>query len=103
MMFELLGVSLLLASLLTFNSLGSVVTAGLWWLLGRATRRHSPMARARMLFALRVVPALLSLLVVMFLLVPAYLAYEPRHTNQLVSFKLGFLAFRSSVGLRPAI
>jgi Zn-dependent protease with chaperone function len=102
-MFELLGVSLLLASLLTFNSLASVVTAGLWWLLGRATRRYSALARARVLFALRVVPALLSILVVMFLLVPSYLAYEPRHTNEIVSFKLGFLAFLSAVGLSLAI
>jgi Zn-dependent protease with chaperone function len=103
MMFELLGISLLLASLLTFNSLASVVTAGLWWLLGRAKRRYSAMARARMLFALRVVPALLSILVVMFLLVPSYLAYEPRHTNEIVSFKLGFLAFLSAVWLSLAI
>ena len=102
-MFELLGVSLLLAALLTFNSCASVVTAGLWRLLGRSTRRYSAMARARLLFALRIVPALLAIMVVMFLLVPAYLAYEPRETNEGVSFKLGLLALVSAVGLSLAI
>ncbi len=102
-MFELLGISLLLASLLIFNSLASVATAGLWRLLGSATRSYSAMARARLLFSLRVVPALLSILVVMFLLVPSYLAYEPRHTNENVSFKLVILAFLSAVGLAMAI
>jgi hypothetical protein len=37
------------------------------------------------------------------LLVPSYLAYEPRHTNEKVSFKLGILAFLSAVGLGLAI
>jgi Zn-dependent protease with chaperone function len=102
-MFELLGISLLLAALLTFNSCASVMTAGLWRLLGRKTRRYSAMARARLLFALRVVPALLAIMVVIFLLVPSYLAYEPRQTDESVSFKLGLLAFVSAVGLSLAI
>ena len=102
-MFELLGISLLLAALLTFNSFASVVSAGLWRLLGGTTRRISAMARARLLFALRVVPALLAVLVVTFLLVPSYLAYEPRHTNERVSLKLGSLAFLSALGLFLAI
>jgi Zn-dependent protease with chaperone function len=103
MMFELLGISLLLASLLIFNSLASVATVGLWRLLGRQIRLSPATARARLLFTLRVVPALLSIVVVMFLLVPSYLAYEPRHTNENVSFKLGLLAFLSAVGLALAI
>lgn len=102
-MFELLGLSLLLATLLTFNSCASVATAGLWRLLGRNTRRYTAMTRARLLFALRIVPALLAIIVVMFLLVPAYLAYEPRHTDESVSLKLGLLAFFSAVGLSLAI
>ena len=102
-MFELLGLSLLLAALLTFNSCASMATAGLWRLLGRNTRRYTATTRARLLFALRIVPALLAIMVVMFLLVPSYLAYEPRHTNESVSFKLGLLAFVSAVGLSLAI
>jgi Zn-dependent protease with chaperone function len=103
MMFELLGIALLLASLLIFNSLASVASAGLWRLLGRTTPRYSAMARARLLFGLRVAPAFLSILVVLFLLVPSYLAYEPRHTNENVSFKLGILAFLSAVALGLAV
>ncbi len=102
-MFEFLGISLLLAALLTFNSFASMVTAALWRLLGRTTRGYSATARARLLFSLRVVPALLAILVVMFLLVPSYLAYEPRHTDENVSFKLGLLALLSAIGLSLAI
>jgi len=102
-MFGLLGLSLLLAALLTFNSLASVVTTGLWRALGPSTSCYSAMVRARTLFALRVVPALLAILVVTLLVVPSYLAYEPRHTSEVVSLKLGLLAFLSAVGLSLAI
>ena len=102
-MFELLGISLLLAALLTFNSFASLSTVGLWRLLGQATHRYSATSRARLLFSLRFLPALSAILVVLFLMVPSYLAYEPRHTNETVSLKLGLLALLSAVGLSLAI
>src|SRR5712671_2425037 len=102
-MFELLGLSLLLATLLTLNSLASVVTAGLWRLLSRMTGPISAMSRARLLFAFRIVPAVVAVLFVLFFLVPSYLFYEPRHTNERVSVKLGLLAFLSAFGICLAI
>jgi Zn-dependent protease with chaperone function len=102
-MFELLGLSLLLATLLTLNSLASVVTAGLWRLLSRMTGPISAMSRARLLFAFRIVPAVVAVLFVLFFLVPSYLFYEPRHTNERVSVKLGLLAFLSASGICLAI
>lgn len=102
-MFELLGLSLLLATLLTFNSLASLVMAGLWRVAGSATDSWTAAARARLLFSLRTLPALLALLSVALLLVPSYLAYEPRHTAETVSFKLGLLAFLSATGIAVSI
>lgn len=102
-MFELLGLSLLLAALLTFNSIASLVIAGLWRVVGRVTDNWSAAIRARLLFALRTLPALLAFLLVALLLVPAYLAYEPRHSAENVSFKLGLLAFLSATGIAVSI
>jgi len=98
-MFELLGLSLLLAALLTFNSIASVVIAGLWRVAGRATDGWTAAARARLLFSLRTLPALLAVLFVALLLVPAYIEHEPRHAAESVSLKLGLLAFLSAAGL----
>jgi hypothetical protein len=98
-MFELLGLALLLAALLTFNSIASVVIAGLWRVAGRATDNWTAASRARLLFSLRTLPALLAVLFVALLLVPAYIAHEPRHAAESVSLKLGLLAFLSAAGL----
>ncbi|HEY6232322.1 MAG TPA: M56 family metallopeptidase [Pyrinomonadaceae bacterium] len=102
-MFELLGLALLLAALLTFNSIASVVIAGIWRLGGRATDGWSASARARLLFSLRTLPALLAVLFVTLLLLPSYLAYEPRHSAESVSLKLGLLALLSGAGLTVSI
>src|SRR6266566_1565632 len=101
-MFELLGLSLLLAALLTFNSFASLVTGVLWTLFHGATRRWSAWSRARLIFLLRTFPALAAAVCVLVLFAPAYLAYEPRHTNENVSFKLALLAFASAVGIAVA-
>src|SRR6266542_6167738 len=102
-MFELLGLSLLLAALLAFNSLASLAIAGLWRVAGRFTRGWTAVSRARLLFSLRTLPALLAFLSVTLLLVPAYVAYEPRHAAERVSFKLGLLAFISAAGIAVSI
>lgn len=102
-MFELLGIALLLAALLTFNSIASFIMAGLWRVAGRATDGWTAAARARLLFSLRTIPALLAFLFVTLLLLPAYVAYEPRHAAERVSLKLGLLAFLSATGLAVSI
>ena len=102
-MFELLGLSLLLAALLTFTSLASLTIAGLWRVAGRLTSDWTAATRARLLFSLRTLPALLAFLSVALLLVPAYVAYEPRQAAETVSFKLGLLAFISATGIAVSI
>lgn len=98
-MFELLGLSLLLTALLTFNSLASLSIAAWWRITGRLTRSWSARSRARLLFSLRTLPSLVAFLSVTLLLVPSYLTYEPRQTTESVSFKLGLLAFLSATGI----
>ncbi len=102
-MFELLGVCLLLAALLTFNSFASVVIAALWRVAGGLTKGWTAIARARLLFSLRILPCLLALLSVALLVVPSYIAYEPRHNAERVSFKLGLLAVISALGIGLSI
>jgi Zn-dependent protease with chaperone function len=102
-MFEFLGLALLLATLLTFNSLASLLMAGLWRIAGRMTNSWTAVSRARLLFSLRTLPALLAFLAVALLLIPSYLAYEPRHTGETVSFKLGLLAVLSAAGIMVSI
>ena len=102
-MFELLGLSLLLAALLTFNSVATLIIAGLWRLAGRATENWTAAARARLLFSLRILPAVLAFLTVSLLFVPAYLAHEPRHAAETVSFKLGLLAIFSATGIAVSV
>lgn len=102
-MFEILGLSLLLAALLTFNSLASLIISGLWRAGGRLTERWTASSRARLLFSLRVLPALLAFLTVALLVIPAYVIHEPRHAAEPVSFKLGLLAFLSATGITLSI
>ena len=102
-MFELLGLALLLATLLTFNSVATLVIAGLWRLGGQATDSWTAAARARLLFSLRILPVVLAFLSVTLLMVPAYIAHEPRHAAETVSLKLGLLAFFSATGIAVSI
>jgi len=102
-MFELLGISLLLACLLTFNSLATLATDLLWRLAGGWTDEWTAQSRVRLLFLLRISPGSIAIFLAVFLLIPAYLAYEPRHTNESVSFKLGLLAFLSAIGIGSAV
>jgi len=101
--FELLGISLLLAGLLTFNSIASLVTAGAWRVCRRFTTGRPAQVRARFIFFVRTIPALLAILCVSFLLIPAYLAFEPRHTTEAISFKLGLLALLSAITIGFAL
>lgn len=102
-MYELLGISLALAALLTFNAAASLVTSAVWRLLHARATRWSARAQAQALFALRVFPGLVAVVCVVTLLLPAYLAHEPRHKAEEVSWKLGALALLSAAGLLLAV
>lgn len=102
-MFELLGMSLMLVSLLLLNAASSLVS-DLLWKLCKPFAKHWPAAeKARAIFALRVTPPAVALLTVLAVFIPAYLANEPRRTEEVVSAKLALLALASLAVLGLAI
>lgn len=101
-MFELLGICLTLAALITFNALASLLTATLWQALQKRAQLWPAHKRAQTLFALRVFPGLAAIACAAALVLPAYLAHEPRHAAEEVSLKLGLLAAISVAGLLMA-
>jgi Zn-dependent protease with chaperone function len=102
-MFELLGISLVLAALLSINAFVSMLAATLWCVIDRPTQRWSSRTRAGILFTMRVGPPAVALLTVFALVVPAYLIHEPRSSGEIVSVKLATLAFISMFGVAMAL
>ena len=102
-MFLILGICIALASLFLLNALVSLLTTVLWQLVKRPARHSTAATRAAILFVLRLSPPAISLVCVIALLLPAYIELEPRETQEVVGFKLIFLAVVSIVGLGLAI
>jgi Zn-dependent protease with chaperone function len=101
--YELLGIALALASLLTINALASVVAAACWPFLKRPLGNCSARTRAEILFLLRASPPLLAFVSIVLLLVPSYVGYEPHATSEIVSKKLAALAIMSGIGVALAM
>ncbi|MDQ3010931.1 MAG: M48 family metalloprotease [Acidobacteriota bacterium] len=98
-MYEMLGICLALTGLLTFNALASLLTGALWRLLRGRAQAWPATARAQLLFAFRVFPGIAAVICVAALLLPAYIAHEPRQETEGVSLKLGLIAAISAAGL----
>ena len=98
-MYELLGICLVLAALLTINALASLLAAACWRLFEWPLRNRPARTRAEILFALRVSPPALALISVGLFLIPSYIGYEPYSTSEVVSTKLAVLAMVSAVGV----
>jgi len=101
--YELLGICLALAALLTINAIASTVAAACSPLLRPVLQRRPARARAEILFALRVAPTTLAFVSVTLFLVPSYLGYEPYKTSEIVSKKLAALAILSTIGVTFAL
>jgi Zn-dependent protease with chaperone function len=101
-MYEVLGLSLALAALFMLHAAISLVIGWAWRRWSAHVRDLSGTVRARLIFALRVWPALLALSAVA-LLVLAYLIHEPRDASEHVSLKLAIPALLSLVGLLLAV
>ncbi|HEX5706283.1 MAG TPA: M48 family metalloprotease [Pyrinomonadaceae bacterium] len=104
MVYELLGISLALAALLTLNAVVTLGASALWRLtLARRTLGWPSPARANLVFALRTFPLLTASACVLTLLIPAYVIHEPRHTTEEIGPTLVALASLSAVGLALAL
>ena len=102
-MYELLGISLVLASLLTINALASVAAVTCWQFIEKPLQTRSARTRAEVLFAMRVGPPALALISVTLFLVPSYIRYEPYTTAEVVSKKLAAMAILSVIGVTLAL
>ncbi len=102
-MYELLGISVILAALMMLNAGASLVTALLWRLIAPLFAAHSARTRSDLLFTLRMAAPAFAVLAVFLLLVPSYIDYEPRATTEIVSKKLAALALLSLASLAFAI
>lgn len=100
-MFEVLGLCLFLAALLSLNALLAPVVTLVWQRL--ASRAWSSASKARVIFWLRIAPVLLSLVLALAFVLPAYLLHEPRHKVEPVSFKLACLTAVAALGLMLAL
>jgi Zn-dependent protease with chaperone function len=102
-MYELLGINVFLAILLTINAIATLIAAGVGRLARGLLRRCSARTHAELLFVLRIGPPVLAILAIVAFVVPSYLFYEPHTTKEFVSKKLATLAILSAVGVGLAI
>lgn len=102
-MYEFLGITLVLAMLLTVNAVATATAAGLWRLFKRPLMQCSARTRAELLFVMRIGPPAIAIIWIAAFMIPSYLVYEPHSTNEFVSLKLGTLAAISAVGVGCAI
>lgn len=102
-MYEFLGISLVLALLLTINATATMFAAGVVRLCKPLLRRCSARTRAEILFVMRIGPPVIAIIAIAAFMVPSYLTYEPHKTDEFVSWKLGALATLSAFGVGLAI
>ena len=102
-MYELLGITLVLALLLTINATATFIAAGIARACKRLLWQCSARTRAEILFVLRIGPPAIAIVAIVAFVIPSYLTYEPYATNETVSLKLGALAAISAAGVALAI
>ena len=102
-MYEFLGITLVLALLLTINATATLVAAGVGRIGKPLLRKCSARTRAEILFVMRIGPPVIAIVAIAAFMIPSYLTYEPHASGEVVSWKLGALATLSAVGVGFAI
>ena len=102
-MYTFLGITLVLALLLTINATATMLAAGFGRLFHPWLRKCSARTRAEILFVMRIGPPVLAIIAIVVFMIPSYVAYEPHATGESVSWKLGLLATISAIGVGLAI
>jgi Zn-dependent protease with chaperone function len=98
-MYEFLGITLVLALLLTINATATMLAAGVGRLCKGLLWKCSARTRAEILFVMRIGPPVIAIVAIAAFMIPSYLTYEPYSTNEFVSWKLGSLATISAIGV----
>ena len=102
-MYAFLGITLVLALLLTINATATMIAAAFGRLCKPLLRKCSARTRAEILFVMRIGPPVIAIIAIAAFMIPSYLAYEPHATQEVVSWKLGALATLSAIGVGLAI
>jgi Zn-dependent protease with chaperone function len=102
-MYVFLGITLVLALLLTINATATLVTVGFGRVSKRLLAKCSARTRAEILFVMRIGPPVIAIVAIAAFMIPSYLTYEPHASGEVVSWKLGALATLSAVGVGLAI
>jgi Zn-dependent protease with chaperone function len=102
-MYTFLGITLVLALLLTINATATMVAAGFGRICKPLLRRCSARTRAEILFVMRIGPPVIAIVAIAAFMIPSYLTHEPHTTDEYVSWKLGTLAGISAIGVALAI
>ncbi|HEX6730030.1 MAG TPA: M48 family metalloprotease [Pyrinomonadaceae bacterium] len=98
-MYELLGVNIILAALLTINAVATLAAAAVGRMLKRPLLRCTARTRAEILFTLRIGPPAIAVVAIGAFLIPSYLMHEPYATKEPITVKLGALAIASGIGV----
>lgn len=102
-MYHLLGITLVLALLLTINATTTLIASGIARACKLLLWKRSARTRAEILFVMRLGPPVIAIVAIATFLIPSYLKHEPPATNETVSLKLGVLAAISAIGVALAI
>src|SRR4029079_13350891 len=102
-MYEFLGITLVLALLLTINATATLIAAGVGRVCRPLLRKCSARTRAEILFVMRIGPPVLAIMAIGAFMIPSSLIYAPQHTDASVSWHLGLLAGLSAVDVGLAI
>ncbi len=102
-MYEFLGITLVLALLLTLNATATLAAAGMARVCRRILWKWSARTRAEIMFVLRIGPPVIAIVAIAAFMIPSYLTYEPYATKETVGWKLGALAAISAIGVGLAI
>ena len=98
-MYTFLGITLVLALLLTINATATMVAAGVGRFCKPLLRKCSARTRAEIVFVMRIGPPVIAIVAIAAFMIPSYLKYEPHTTDEFVSWKLGALAALSAIGV----
>lgn len=98
-MYRLLGITLVLALLLTINATATLAAAGICRACKRILWKCSARTRAEILFVMRIAPPVIAIVAIAAFMIPSYYMYEPAVTDERVSLRLGALATISAIGI----
>jgi hypothetical protein len=104
-MYTFLGITLVLALLLTINATATMLAAGFGRLCRPLLRKCSARTRAEILFVMRIGPPAVAIVAIFVFMIPSYLAYEPHATDDDLSYRRrsGDLAWAAVVARYPFI